>query len=157
MNKLLENLGDLVSKQQKFKAIKEEHNVTVDHPDKCEEIQYPAEGDVGQVNDDQGQAIACEVTLETELSCDTTGKVVNVGILGYGDQDVLKEPGEAEQEDQEGPVNHILPQGVPEPNLVSTALRIMARKNLEAAPRIIFSGTIGFRQLLKICNLTDRS
>ena len=69
-----------VSEQEKFKAIKEEHKVTVDLPDKCVEIQYPTKGDVGQVNDDQGKAVACEVALESELSCDKTGKVVNVEI-----------------------------------------------------------------------------
>ena len=34
---------------------------------------------------------------------------------------MFEEPGEAEQEDQEGPVNHVSPQGVPEPNSLSTA------------------------------------
>ena len=52
---------------------KEEHNMTNDHPDECVENQYPTEGDVGQVKNDQGQAIACEVALESELSCDKTG------------------------------------------------------------------------------------
>ena len=44
---------------------------------------------------------------------------------------MFEEPGEAEQEDQEGPVNHILPQGVPEPNSVSTALRMVSNSSLE--------------------------
>ena len=96
-----------MSKQEKFKAIKEEQNVTVDYPEECVQIKDPTKGDVGQVNDDQGLVIACEVALETELSCDKTGEVVNDGIPGYGDEDVFEEPGEAEQENQEGPVNHI--------------------------------------------------
>ena len=37
---------------------KNEQNVTVNLPDKCVEIQYPTEGYVCQVKDDQGQAVA---------------------------------------------------------------------------------------------------
>ena len=48
-------------------------------------------------------------------------EVDNVVIPGYGDEDVLKELGEAEKEDHEDPVNHVSPQGVPEPNSLSTA------------------------------------
>ena len=97
-----------MSKQEKFKAIQEEQNETIELPHKCVEIKDPTEGDVGQVKDDQGEAIACKVALESKLSCDKTGEVVNVGIPGYGDEDVFEEPGETEQEDQEeeGPVNH---------------------------------------------------
>ena len=81
-----------VSEQEKFKAINEEQNETVDLPDKCVEIKDPTEGDVGQVNDDQGQAVTCKVALESELSSDKTGEVVNVGIPGYGDDDMFEEP-----------------------------------------------------------------
>ena len=62
-----------------------------------------------------------KVSHSTQSSKDKTREVDNVGIPGYGDEDVFEEPGEAEQEDQEGPVNHVSPQGVPEPNSLSTA------------------------------------
>ena len=72
-----------------------------------------------------------KVSHSTQSSKDKTREVDNVWIPGYGDEDVFEEPGEAEQEDQEGPVNHISPQGVPEPNLVSTVLKMVSNNILE--------------------------
>ena len=60
--------------------IKEELSVTVDYPEECVEIKDPTEGDAGQVKDDQGKAVDCKVALESELSCDETGEMVNVEI-----------------------------------------------------------------------------
>ena len=52
---------------------------------------------------------------------------------------MFEEPSEAEQQDEEGLVNHISPQGVPEPNSVSTALRMVSNSSLE--------NTVGLRVL----------
>ena len=68
-----------------FGDIKEEQSVTVDYPDDCVEIKDPTEGDAGQVKDDQGKAVDCKVALESELSCDETGEMVNVEIPRYGE------------------------------------------------------------------------
>ena len=71
---------------------------------------YPTEEDVGQVEDDRGQAIDYKAALKTKQSHHKTDEG-NMKIPRDTEEDVFKEPSKAEQEDQEGPVNKKLPQG----------------------------------------------
>ena len=52
-----------------------EQNVTVDPANKCVRIRYPTKGDLCQMRDNRGQAIACAAALERKLSCDKTREI----------------------------------------------------------------------------------
>ena len=60
-------------------------NVNVDPAKKCVRIWYPTKGDLRQMRDNRGQAIACAAALERKLSRDKTREIYNAEIQGYVD------------------------------------------------------------------------